>query len=467
LRKFVASAWTHRGRLKMLWNSKGSRASRERRRHQDTIASPTSTDAMAERRSRDAAFGYIGSPLSAVAPWREILELQPRTRKVEPFRLGRFIVLEKLGGSVYRAFDDVLDRPVALKLMHPGGDPRHKKRMRREAQALARLSHPNVVHAYQVGEVNDQLFIAMELIRGETLDVWQRASRSWRQCLHAYIQAGRGLAAAHAAAMVHRDFKPNNCIMDEDGRVRVVDFSLARHVESNTAKHSDGEYRSCLLGAALTDSNAVRGTPAYMAPEHMRGLETDARADQYSFCVSLYEALFGERPRRNGKSARAASSSASLLMRRNLVPGWLVQVLERGLQSSPDDRWPSMEAMLAVLEWHLRRRYLGWGSAIALALGLGLGAVAGMSPLEASIPTLSPAVGDGAAEAAEAVAPRVVASPALRPRALVPASSTEQIPLAIDDLYEPISSTPAASSMSGSSEPPLLCTFEPEQPVEE
>ena len=193
---------------------------------------------------------------------------------------GRFVVIGVLGsggmGVVLSAYDPKLDRNVALKLLRPevwsaasGGA---RERLQREAQAMARLSHPNVVTVYEAGQVGDREFLAMELVDGETLRAWQRAEpRAWRDALAIYIAAGRGLAAAHAAGLVHRDFKPDNVLIGRDGRPRVGDFGLVS------------------VGA---EPRTVRGTPAYMAPEQWSAAEDiDARADQFSFCVALWEAI--------------------------------------------------------------------------------------------------------------------------------------------------------------------------------
>ena len=326
-------------------------------------------------------------------------------------RIGRFIVLGSLGaggmGSVVRAYDETLDRQVAVKLMHSGVRKDHGHRMLREAQALARLSHPNVVQVYEVGQFGKQLFIAMELVAGRTLDDWQSDRPSWRQCLDVYLQAGRGLAAAHAAGMIHRDFKPSNCILDAAGRVRVLDFGLARgsglaeeppepepeppsdegppglssDSMPSAGRSSTSGVTNSVLEKKLTVTGSVLGTVAYMAPEQMGGGETDARADQFSFCVSLYEALFGQRPFsknptavliRMAKGTRVAPAPPPPGRR---VPRWLVRALARGLSAAPDDRWPSMHALIEALEHRRRRRSLGWVLAGTAVLGGGLRAI--------------------------------------------------------------------------------------------
>ena len=235
--------------------------------------------------------------------------------------LGRYRVLDLLGaggmGVVYSAEDTELNRRVALKLLHAGTvDPRGV--LLREAQALARVSHPNVVTVFEVGTFEDRVFVAMELVAGWTLREWLgSAKRAFSDVLAACLQAGRGVAAAHDAGLVHRDLKPDNILIGDDGRVRVTDFGLA-------------------LGAGGTGDKMIAGTLAYMAPEQRARGETDARSDQYAFCVVMREAL--------GASA----------------PGWVAKVLARGLAGNPADRFPSMHALLTALERApiRRRRFL-------------------------------------------------------------------------------------------------------------
>ncbi|MCA9706132.1 MAG: serine/threonine protein kinase [Myxococcales bacterium] len=306
---------------------------------------------------------------------------------IPPRRIGRFIDLGLLGhgamGTVRRAYDERLAREVAIKLVRHGSAPRHHDRLLREAQALAQLSHPNVVQIYEVGELASEIFIAMELIEGVTLHQWQNKSPSWRECLEVYLQAGRGLAAAHATGLVHRDFKPTNCIRDEAGRVRVLDFGLARAVgfveppsprprESEdlaitvgaSAGGSTGSSRasSSLLQAQLTEHNAIVGTIAYMAPEQLGGRRVDAKSDQFSFCVALYEALYGLLPfSRNPRPALIAmikgyDQPPLIDPGSPKVPRALRRTVMRGLSADPEARWPSMNALLEELERLGKRR---------------------------------------------------------------------------------------------------------------
>jgi tetratricopeptide (TPR) repeat protein len=281
--------------------------------------------------------------------------------------VGRYLVLDRIGaggmGVVYAAYDPELDRRVALKLLRPDRFTGEVDRLRllREAQALARLADPNVVAVYDAGTFGDRVFVAMELVEGETLRQWLGAgSRSWREILDRFLPAGRGLAAAHAAGLVHRDFKPENVLLGRDGRVRVVDFGLAE-----AAPEPGGE-----LATPLAECGLVLGTPAYMAPEQIRGLAADARSDQFSFCVTLYEALYGERPFA-GTAPRGAPAGTK-------VPGWLRAVVLRGLKASPEERYPSMAGLLRDLERDpeaVRRLWLAAAVVVILAGALfgGLG----------------------------------------------------------------------------------------------
>ncbi len=300
--------------------------------------------------------------------------------------LGRYVILDRIGsggmGVVYSAYDPELDRKVALKLLRPDRDRSSgetgRLRLLREAQAIARLSHPNVIHVYDAGSFGDQVFLAMEFVEGRTLRRWLDEERpSWRDVLARFVLAGRGLAAAHAAGLVHRDFKPDNVLLGTDGRVRVVDFGLARPAgnleaaaESDSSPGSGG-----ILASPLTQGGVALGTPAYMAPEQLRGEAADARSDQFSFCVSLYEALHGDRPFPGTEPREIAEAVLRGAVREppagTRVPGRLRAVLFRGLSADPQRRHPSMEALLHDLERDpaaVRRRGLA-AAAVLLATG--------------------------------------------------------------------------------------------------
>ena len=299
-----------------------------------------------------------------------------------PPTIGRYRIVRKIGaggmGVVHEGHDAELNRRVAIKLLHPELDDRHRHRMRREAQALARLSHPNVVHAYEIGEHEGALYLVMEFIEGVQLSKWQRELRGeWQVILEKYIEAGRGLAAAHDAGIVHRDFKPSNCVVCTDGPVRVLDFGLAH---SSTAKTVADEGRLPddvpVLEARVTITGTTMGTPAYMSPEQMLGQPTDAASDQYSYCVALYEALYGERP---FAGERAAELYEALLFEKvndppadARVPTWLRAVLLKGLKAKPQHRFASMTELLTALE--PPRATKRWQPAIAVVAVGGMAA---------------------------------------------------------------------------------------------
>ncbi|MFY0540272.1 serine/threonine-protein kinase [Nannocystis pusilla] len=276
-----------------------------------------------------------------------------------PRRIGRFHVLGRLGmgaqGQVLLGYDADLNRRVAIKLLRGTGGPDERDRMRREAQALALLSHPNVVQVYEVGEYANTLYLAMEYVSGSTLHTWIK-HHSQREILGAYLQAGRGLAAAHSAGLVHRDFKPLNAMVGKDGRVRVMDFGLARGELATRSPEENTVMRAptAVLWSGVTEAGSLMGTPAYMAPEHWKGEVVDARTDQFAFCVALWEGLYGERPYA-GKSTEDFRAAILGNKRREppakaKVPSWLRQVIERGMQGDPAQRWPSMAALLTELE---------------------------------------------------------------------------------------------------------------------
>ncbi|MGA9521236.1 MAG: serine/threonine-protein kinase [Myxococcaceae bacterium] len=288
--------------------------------------------------------------------------------------LGRYIVLAPVGeggmGVVYAAYDPELERRVAIKLLQAGArgsaSTHGRERLIREAQALARLSHPNVVRVHDVGTHGDRVFMAMELVEGRSLRDWLREKpRSWRETTAIFVAAGRGLSAAHAAGLVHRDCKPDNLHIGEDGSVRVLDFGIARQVESEeTAAPVEGIAAAAdllSLSTPLTQEGTVLGTPSYLPPEVLGGQPADPRSDQFSFCVSLYEALYGERPfpgnlPRNHRGRWAMREPAQ----DTNVPSWLRKVVLRGLSLSPDHRYPTMDALLEDLGRDPRARQRKW-----------------------------------------------------------------------------------------------------------
>ncbi len=352
----------------------------------------------------------------------------------EPMKVGRYALMKRIAvggmGEVYTAYDEQLDRKVAIKLVRPdrlgpggldgqSGDTAGQ-RLIREAQTLARLSHPNVVQVYEAGVCGSRVFLAMEFIRGRSLRQWIEQRRElpepdkWRAILSMFQAAGRGLQAAHAAGLVHRDFKPDNVLVGDDGRVCVADFGLARSVTSDAQitspmrmplatpaipvgsapdaaidalaaadqlKEVDarmepeeldelravgGEPQPLSSLSSLTQSGTMLGTPAYMSPEQMEGAPADWRSDQFAFCVALYESLYNSLPFSaadlRSLHARMISGAATPPPRRSDVPTWIWKVLERGLSVDPSARYVSMGELLDSLAndpARRRRRFLG------------------------------------------------------------------------------------------------------------
>ena len=308
----------------------------------------------------------------------------PDTASPQIGAISRYVVLRELGsgamGVVFAAYDPDLDRKVAIKVLRTG----HRDgsdgavRMRREAQAMARLSHPNVAQIYEVGEHGGRMYLAMEFIDGVTVRTWlERQPRRWRDVVRVYVEAGRGLAAAHAAGLVHRDFKPDNVMIDADGRPRVLDFGLSR-------AHAIGEAPTQEAGGEtdtrVSGDGVLIGTPAYMSPEQLLHREADARSDQFGFCVSLYEGLYGQRPfvaDTIGSLTEAVTSGRHVAApRTHEVPAWVRAVIERGLARDPAGRWPDMHALLAALgrdPERVRRRWWATGLAMVGLIGAGYG----------------------------------------------------------------------------------------------
>ncbi len=276
--------------------------------------------------------------------------------------LGRYVVLYRLGaggmGVVYAAYDPKLDRKVAIKLLRkassdPSKRKRGQERLMAEARALARLSHPNVIAVHDVAVHDGRIVVAMEFVDGETLT--SRLAREplpWRAVVKLMIQAGAGLAAAHGAGLVHRDFKPDNVMLARDGRVHVMDFGLAREFELDDGHTSWSEQDPAAPRAGVR--SRLAGTPAYMAPEQHRGMAVDGRTDQFSFCVTLYESLYGHRP----FVAEGAQAILALIDQADVpappshvkVPGRIRAIVLKGLAVDPDNRYSSMQTLLDALE---------------------------------------------------------------------------------------------------------------------
>jgi len=275
-------------------------------------------------------------------------------------RVGRFVVLRELGrgamGVVFAGYDEELARRVALKLMHFGPQQdvsAGRSQLLREAQALARLTHPNVVAVYEAGMWRGSVYIAMEYVQGVDLEGWLAAApRPWREVLGVLRQAGEGLLAAHRSGLVHRDFKPSNVLVGDDGRARVADFGLAagragaNHAEDSLAAPT-------LLTSTIAGHGALVGTPAYMAPEQVRREEATALSDQFGYCVTLYEALYGARPfvaiDFAGLAVAIERAEPPPPPMNSPVPAWIHPVLLRGLAKAPARRFPSLAELLTEL----------------------------------------------------------------------------------------------------------------------
>jgi serine/threonine protein kinase len=294
-------------------------------------------------------------------------------------RIGRYVVLQRLGGGsmgvVYAAHDAELDRKVALKLLRPeiGRGEELRKRLQREAQAMARLNHPQVISVYDVGSTGDGLFVAMELVAGPTLASWLHSTpRTRAQILEQFLRAGEGLAAAHEAGLVHRDFKPDNVLIGDDGRLRVTDFGLACATDAPPPAGPLASPVTAALALSLTGEGSILGTPAYMAPEQMRGEAVDARADVFSYCCALYEALYRERPfAGDGLEALRAEVAADRVRpppRGSSVPAWLRRALLCGLRNDPAARHATLRPLLD----EIRRRTGPRRGRVLAALGVTL-----------------------------------------------------------------------------------------------
>jgi tRNA A-37 threonylcarbamoyl transferase component Bud32 len=316
-------------------------------------------------------------------------DARPATTPLDAPTLGRYRLEHKLGeggmGVVHAAFDPDLERRVALKVLRVddrSGSNEARQRLLREARAMARLTHPNVVVVHEVGNAHGRDYVAMELIDGDALSEWLRGEkRAPDEILAAFLAAGRGLAAAHAANLVHRDFKPHNILRGKDGRVVVTDFGLARGVDALPRGKADAfettiELRHAASSTStpsslsgLTVTGSVLGTPAYMAPEQWNAQTVGPAADQFAFCVALWEALVGERPYRADtvEQLKAAVERGPGALDASRLPRPLRTALRRGLDPDPAKRWPSMNALLARLARTPRPR---------LAIGLAAAAAA-------------------------------------------------------------------------------------------
>ncbi len=333
--------------------------------------------------------------------------------------IGRYQLRERLGrggvGDVYLAHDPMLHRDVALKLLRPeqsSGHAQARRRFIKEARAIAKLSHPNVLDVFDVGEfswsmlpsserpqgarVDHDVFIVMECIRGETLRIWlERTRPAWSVVLEHFVLAGRGVAAAHARGIVHRDFKPSNVLVSEQGAVKVIDFGLAQYgrPDDHAAQPQPGDPPRLGVSApdgTVTRTGAVVGTPLYMSPEQHAGAPIGPAADQFAFCAALYEALYGH-PAYQGVDAqalhRAKRHGPQVPPWPTPVPRTIGRAVIRGLSPRPRDRWPTFEALLHALTPRFRPRRVRRG----LGLGIGvMGAFVAMSPTPSSLRVCDP-----------------------------------------------------------------------------
>jgi hypothetical protein len=317
--------------------------------------------------------------------------------------VGRYRLEREIGtggmGVVHAAFDPDLERRIALKLLRSGGGGTAERRLLREARAMARLVHPNVVTVHEVGSEGGRDYIAMELVEGETLAEWLRSERRpERAILDAFVGAGRGLAAAHAAGVVHRDFKPHNVLRSREGRIVVTDFGLAREAQEaaepvtwldrSDTPIPEGARSSPLTGITVTGS--LLGTPAYMAPEQWHGGAVTPATDQFAFCVALWEALAGERPFRGAtvEALRGEILRGPGALDQSKIPRRLRRVLRRGLDPDPARRWPSMNALLVAMARVERRPLV----AVAVILAALLAGAIGFHALGRSVTATAPAL---------------------------------------------------------------------------
>ncbi len=348
------------------------------------MATPSSDS---DRRGPDV----LGGVREQLLPGLQVNRLRSKVNNLvfgkpkEAVYVGKYVVFDPIGsggmGTVYAGYDAKLDRKVAVKVIR--GERTWTKRVEREAQALAAVDHPNVVQIYDTGDQDGEVYLAMEFVDGPTMAQWvEQQAPPWRDILEMYKQAGRGLAAAHAAGLIHRDFKPQNVLVGADQRVRVLDFGLARGRHDTDAEEPyapPSPSASASLTLPITRSGAIMGTRAYMSPEQHLGEKVDHRADQFSFCVALYEALYGSRPFPGDTEETLVHAVLAGRVQTpgndRRVPGWVRRVVLKGLQVERADRHASMDALLEELERDPRitvRRVAMVVAAIAALLVAGL-----------------------------------------------------------------------------------------------
>ena len=300
-------------------------------------------------------------------------------------QIGRYVVLDTLGsggmGEVFAVYDRHLARKAAIKVVGPPNarEPTQDEghRLVREAQTMAKLSHPNVVTVFEIGLIGARPFVAMEFVPGTTLRRWMAQPHSWQETIRVFCEAGEGLVAAHEQGVIHRDFKPDNVLLSDKGRVQVTDFGLADMVGAPVDSNMDGD-------DVVTFANPIGqvfGTPAYMAPEQMRGEKADPRGDQFSYCVSLYEALYHKAPFRAGTIAQRhqqiLNGDIQPPPKDSRVPRRIFKIISVGMSGDPGQRHASMSLLIRELRRAAtagHRRAIGGaiaaGSLVAVVFGL-------------------------------------------------------------------------------------------------
>ena len=362
--------------------------------------------------SAQARTTLVGPEVGSVA-----CETKP-PRAVELGSIHRYLLSERLGtgamGAVYLAHDPDLARDVAIKVVHPKildrlGAPTGIRATLREAQAMAQVSHPNIVSVFDVGTFRDQVFIAMEYLDGGDLGTWlEEQPRNSEEILTVFRAAGAGLAAAHSRGLVHRDFKPRNVLLDSDGTAKVGDFGVARAAVDIEPALPSGAASASLLGQSLTSTGGLVGTPAYMAPEQLAGCAADHRADQFSFCVALYRSLYGKAPYAGTTVAELSASMATgdieIPAARADVPKYVRSALLCGLATEPSERFASMSALLAALS---RPSWLGTARRRVFAAVVATAAIAASIAVAAGDSPANQVCAGGAEQMAEVWNPEV------------------------------------------------------------
>ena len=331
---------------------------------------------LVEGRLAVPALAAVDDHLDRCESCRDVVALVARSKEHTHTRgetIGRYVLGDLLGtgamGRVYSAWEPELDRRVAIKVLR---EDLGRDSLVREAQAMARLNHPNVVTVHEVGTTSEGVFVAMELVEGETLRAWAKTARPWREQVRVLVETARGIGAVHAAGVIHRDVKPDNVIVGADRRVRIGDFGLARARDEGGTRTPEDKP----LATGTPQASSVAGTPAYMAPEVLRGQPADPASDQFSFGVTAYEVISGVRPFGGttwSELLRAVEAGNIRALER--VPSWLDAAIRRCLTADPTGRFPSMAALADTLENRTsRRRPVVWiaGAAVLAMLASGM-----------------------------------------------------------------------------------------------